>query len=801
MYKSFITTLVWLLYGLFAGPLLWAQSPPANFNVTPVGQLSYTQNLNDVWGYVDGTGVEYALVGTRSGTSIVSLADPANPVEVLFIPGGQSVWRDLKTWGNHAYVTTEAKEGLLVIDLSPLPGGTPTYYFWTPTLIANGDTSQLESVHNLYIDEHGYCYLAGSNVNVGETLILDVHTTPGTPIYIGPTDPFYAHDAYARGDTLWTSDINDGFFSVYDVSNHAAPQRLAFQNTPRDFAHNAWISDDGRTLFTTDEKADAWVAAYDVSDLSDIKELDRYRTPTPGTIPHNTHTFNDYQVISYYTDGLIVLDNSRPNNLVEVARYDTYNGAPATGFHGAWGAYPYLPSGLVLITDINTGLHVLRVNYQRACWLEGLVTDQSNGAPLFGVQIDFVNTRTAEQSSLNGQYKTGLGLAGTYQVRYRKPGYESQTITVTLSNGTVTTQNVQLVPATPYTLTGQVVELNTTNGIANAEVWLKSDLYEHRTTADANGNFSIVTFPDDVFQLVAGQWSYHEEAFQVPGLDSNQAQGGTYPLKRGYKDDFLFDYGWSESGTASTGKWVQGVPDPVNAWNGNVLPLEGDLAQDLGDGCLITGNSGNGVSGSDDVDGGYTRITSPMMDLSSYQTPLLQFHYFLNMPWPPSGIDSLCAHVTNGTDTALIWSTVVPNYSWSGEITFRLEDYIAITNTMQVYFQANDASNTLVEALIDAFEIVDSIDISVTTLQKPLVEVKAYPNPFAQTLQIEYAWSQTPASGDLPPLMVYNALGQLVETRSIVNAVGQLQIGATWQPGLYFVQLGRRTITIVKQAP
>lgn len=796
MYKI-ITTVGWLLLSVV---LLQAQVTPANFNLTQVGQLSYTQNLNDIWGYVDGQGTEYALVGTKTGTSIVSLADPANPNEILFIPGGNSIWRDLKTWGNHAFVTTEAKDGLLVIDLSPLPNGTPTYYFWKPSLTVNGDNKQLQSVHNLYIDEHGYCYLAGSNINVGETIILDVHTNPDTPSYVGTTNPFYAHDAYARGDTLWTSDINNGHFSVYDVSNHASPVLLAQQTTPRNFAHNAWISDDGNSLFTTDEKSNAWIGSFDVSDVNNIKEIDRYRTPTPNTIPHNTHTFNDYQVISYYTDGLIILDNSRPDNLIEVGRYDTYNGTPSTGFHGAWGAYPYLPSGLILVSDINTGLHILRPTYQRGCWLEGIVTDQNTSAPIFGTDVEILTQNITDQSRLNGDYRTGIGMAGTYQVRFSKAGYVSQTFTVTLSNGVVTTQNVQLVPAIPYRLTGQVVQQNTTNGIPNAKVWLKSLLYEYTTTADASGNFALTIFPDDDYTVVAGKWGYREGSFNVPGLDSNTATGRTYPITIGYKDDFVFDYNWTESGSASSGKWEHGVPEQINAWNGTVLPSEGDLAGDIGNGCLITGNNGNGINGADDISNGYTRITSPVMDLTTYNIPMLSFHYFMNVPWPPSGEDSLSVHMTNGVDTVLIWSTITPNYVWSSQKRFRIEDYITITNNMRVYFEANDGGRpTIVEALIDAFEIRDSSNISVVPVERPKVALQAYPNPFAQQLQVVYAIHNNPNS--LPPVIVYNSLGQIVEVRQLTQPAGTIQVGERLTPGVYFVHIGNQTLSIVKRQP
>jgi hypothetical protein len=45
-------------------------------------------------------GIEYAIVGTTEGTSILSLEDPSNPIEVFWEPGSTSVWRELKTWGD-----------------------------------------------------------------------------------------------------------------------------------------------------------------------------------------------------------------------------------------------------------------------------------------------------------------------------------------------------------------------------------------------------------------------------------------------------------------------------------------------------------------------------------------------------------------------------------------------------------------------------------------------------------------------------------------------------------------------------
>ena len=92
-------------------------------NIEEVGYKSYSDDLSDIWGYADEEGNEYALVGTYSGLSIVDVTDPSNPTEVFFGTGAGSIWRDIKTWGDYAYVSNESFGGVYIVDLSPLPGG------------------------------------------------------------------------------------------------------------------------------------------------------------------------------------------------------------------------------------------------------------------------------------------------------------------------------------------------------------------------------------------------------------------------------------------------------------------------------------------------------------------------------------------------------------------------------------------------------------------------------------------------------------------------------------------------------
>ena len=329
-----------------------------SLNMDLVGNLPYSQGTNDIWGYADGSS-EYALVGTVTGFSVVDVTNPSNPIELFFIEGSSSTWRDIKTWGKYAYVTTEAEDGLLIVDLSDLSGQT---YVYTQEFFLTS--------HNIYIDENGYAYIFGADTGNGGAIILDLTIDPMNPTIAGIFDDYYLHDGMVRGDTLWGSAIYAGVFSVIDVSDKSNPSIMSSYPTSCQFTHNAWISDDNNYLFTTDETSGCYIGSYDVSDIYNIQEIDLVQEWTgdgaygqqEDVIPHNTHVFGDYLVTSYYTSGVTIIDASDPFNLIEVAYYNT---SPSSGgsFDGCWGAYPYLPSGLILATDQQEGLFVLHTPY------------------------------------------------------------------------------------------------------------------------------------------------------------------------------------------------------------------------------------------------------------------------------------------------------------------------------------------------------------------------------------------------------------------------------------------------------
>ncbi|MBL4651198.1 MAG: choice-of-anchor B family protein, partial [Aureispira sp.] len=720
----------------------------------------------------------------RGGLSIVSLADPANPVEHTYINANFSTWKDIKTYGSRAYVITEGGGGILIVDLSDLPN-TPTHHF-------HGNTR----AHNLWIDESEGCLFLSGASGTGAPVLYGLTANPDTPTLVGFATPaFYSHDVYVRNDTLWSANISDGFFTVFDVSNKAAPQLLATQNTSRNFCHNLWLSDDSKTLFTTDEKPGAWIDAYDVSDLSDIKRIDRWRTPNPAVVPHNVHVHNDYLVISYYDDGLVILDGSRPSNLIEVARYDTYPLAPNTLYDGAWGAYPFLPSGNILVSDRQTGLHVLSPNYIRACWLEGLVTDSITGAALYNVDINLSGNATPPNSDIFGAYKTGTALAGTYQVTFSKLGYISKTITTTLQNGQLTIENIQLALAPVFIFDLHAEDHQSGNSIANSIVKIIGKTIDTTYTGvtDANGHFQQALLDAD-YELWIGHWGHQT---QKDSFSINSNTSTTILLNKGYKDEFALDLGWSISGSVTRGDWIRlelyDIP-------GLFFPFLDADANDLGDKCMTTGiypldSLPTGIVW---IDSGATTMTSPLMDLSTATDPYLNFKYYFYSLAPASG--ALEVYISNGIDTvqAMSFSNAPNGANWNPSPDIYLKNHVPLTNTMQVWFRAsnyNSSMGSLIRVWVDDFSVLDSsgAHIAVQQISTPKTIATASPNPFQETISIDYAQVLLPAA-----LEVVNALGQIVEQRTLEYSEGNLQLGQNWDTGIYFIKISDQTLKVIK---
>ncbi|MFB0924128.1 MAG: carboxypeptidase regulatory-like domain-containing protein, partial [Vicingaceae bacterium] len=230
---------------------------------------------------------------------------------------------------------------------------------------------------------------------------------------------------------------------------------------------------------------------------------------SPGelVIPHNVFVLGNYLVTSYYRDGVTIHDASNPSNIIEVGNYDTSPAFSGDGFNGCWGVYPYLPSGLIIASEIENGLFILGPTYSPATYLDGKVTDITTTFPIDGAQIDILSTSIFTNSNILGDYQTGLATSGTYNVTYSKTGYISKTITgVILTPGNTTTLDVELEPSVPFNFQMHVEESLTFNNISGANVTIKDNGFITTLLTDVNGNISISNLMEGYYDIYIAKW-------------------------------------------------------------------------------------------------------------------------------------------------------------------------------------------------------------------------------------------------------------------------------------------------------
>jgi choice-of-anchor B domain-containing protein len=780
--------------------ILLCSLPILNFaqvNMSQLGHLDLVSahgnsDANDIWGYVDGNGNEYAIVGLNDGTSVVDVTDPANPTEVFYEPGMNSVWRDIKTWNNHAYVTTEAQNGLLIIDLSTLPGNAnlATNYYNGPS------GNEWESAHNLYIDENGFCYIFGANRGEGGTIILDLNTDPMNPVEVGEEDTYYTHDGVVRGDTLYQAHILDGFFTLTDISDKANPVFLGQQNSPGNFAHNLWFNDDANYIYTTDEITNGFIGEYDISDPNNIVETDRIQSsPGMDVIPHNVHFLNDYIITSYYRDGVTVHDVSNKGNMIEVGNYDTSPTFSGDGFNGCWGVYPWLPSGNIIASDIENGLHVLGVTYTRGCYLEGVVTNSVTSNPINGVAITIVGNNIINATDVIGEYATGLAAAGTYDIIFSHPSYYDDTVFgITLTNGALTNQNMQLVPIDPIDVTVSISESILTVQIPNANVEMVNDDFTH---TGITGNSGTITFtgviPGD-YLLTIGKWGYKTQCISV-SVD-NSSSTINVNLMTGYYDDFTFDFDWVVSGSAPDGIWERAEPFGTTAGPIFINPDE-DFNGDCGDQAYVTGNSNTPGVGDDDVDIADAILTSPSMDLSSYNSPIVNAKiWWQNVGGGSTPNDTLKIYIiSNGTRVlSKMYTANQSDNSWQ-DLELRISDFVAPSADVSISLHTADwqaAGGHLVEAGLDVFEITDGMDAGIAGSFEQEGIINIFPNPSNGQFTVLLSTEE-----EIFSVQIYDAFGRIV--KQYFGNDKTYQINEKLNSGIYFVQTTLENKTLTKK--
>ncbi len=332
-----------------------------------IGSSWYNNAYNEVWGLVV-EGVEYAVIGSTEGTHFLDISDPTNPVEVArvagAVQGGEIVHRDYHDYKGYLYVACdEGPSTLQIMDITQLPDTVTVVY----------DSAEAFSrAHNIFIDTATakmYTFAtAGGNSGYSPLRIYDL-TDPVNPVYVrkynnfGNIYPSHVHDGYVRNDVAFLNCGGHGF-AVVDFSDPYNPRPVSTLTSYVDqgYNHSGWLSDDAQYYYMADEDHDFDMKVVDFSDPCDMEVVGTFNAEASAnySIPHNQLVACNYLYVSYYYDGMQVYDISDPANPERVLYYNTSQLPHRDNYEGAWGVYPYLPSGNILVSDMQEGLFVLQ---------------------------------------------------------------------------------------------------------------------------------------------------------------------------------------------------------------------------------------------------------------------------------------------------------------------------------------------------------------------------------------------------------------------------------------------------------
>ncbi len=527
---------------------------------------------SDCWGYVSPSGREYALMGVDNQLVVVEITTPNAPVIVGSVSHTSSSWCDIKVYLDHAYVVNESGGGLDVIDLSNVDGG-------VVTLVQRFTGGGLNKSHDVAIDtDSGFLYLCGSNLNGGRLVAYDL-SNPGSPVFVGQVASgvgAYVHDAeivtFTSGDNAgkqiaFCANGSTGL-DIYDVTDKSNMFRLSRSTYPNlTYCHQGWLSADGQ-FFYLDDETDGIneTVVFDVSDLANPVNVSTYNSGVTAA-DHNLYVKGDFIFEAEYHAGLrIFCTIDDPINPIQVGWFDSYPADDAGGFAGAWGVYPFFPSGTVIISDTIDGLFVVDPSAALAGTLD---FSYPNGQPDLIAPQGGTTIRVELAGACGAVAAAGTGLLH-YDIG---AGFVSVPMTVV-------SPNVYDAVFPAFACADHVRYYFSAETVAGAQV-------TDPTAA-----------PAEDFDAVAGvtRLALHEDHFE--------ADLGWVPLNLG----------------ATSGLWERGVPvdDPGWAY---------DPATD-GDGsgqCWLTQNQ----LGNTDVDDGGVQLTSPILDMSAENVELSYLFYLL----------------------------------------------------------------------------------------------------------------------------------------------------------------------------
>lgn len=351
----------------------------AFMNFSQIGGTNGLTEGSGCWGWTDPlNGKEYAIMGCTTHTAFVDITDPIAPVykgKVLAHNNSTSDWREISVINNHALIVSETPgHGMQIFDLTRLRTVTTPQIF-----AADARYTGFGNCHTVSANPaSGFVYCDGTNLVNGGPQILNMQN-PIVPVLVGSHDTDgYTHDAQIviydgpdpdyQGKEIFMG-ANNGKVAIVNVTNKSNPVRISnFTYVNNQYAHQGWFTADKKYWILSDELDELQYGFNGRSIIIDVTDLDNpvlkgeYFGTTPA-IDHNGYVIGNDFFLASYTAGLRILNTSNietTNTMNEIAYFDTYPRTNAALFNGVWNTYPFFPSGSIIMSDINSGLFIVK---------------------------------------------------------------------------------------------------------------------------------------------------------------------------------------------------------------------------------------------------------------------------------------------------------------------------------------------------------------------------------------------------------------------------------------------------------
>ncbi len=332
---------------------------------------------------------EYAIIGTSSQTYFVDVTNPTTPVIVDSVKAKHAgcTWREIKTYQNYCYIVSDdaPPNTFQIVDMQYLPDSAH---------VVHDGTTYFERSHTIFIDnEKMYCSSVTDASGIGySTMRVYSLATPTAPLLlkkleqdVNTTIIDVVHDMYVRNDTIYASCGFKGFHILKLTASNTFSLIQSFTGYAYSgYNHSSWQTDDRKTMVFTDEVgAHLPAKVINVTDFNNITLVDTIRSSYTATA-HNPYIVgNRWCWLSSYQDGLYLYDISNPSNTTIYGYFDTQPQTGTTNFSGNWGAYPYLPSKIIIACDMQNGIFILEGDntYQGSVGMN----EQSSQSSMFSV--------------------------------------------------------------------------------------------------------------------------------------------------------------------------------------------------------------------------------------------------------------------------------------------------------------------------------------------------------------------------------------------------------------------------------